>query len=52
MDIKTIIEVDEERRKLDEFMFEMLKRIAEEFPQIKKEFRQLVKEKNIEEMFK
>jgi hypothetical protein len=33
------------RRKFDEFIFEMLKRIAEKFPQIKKEFRQLVKEK-------
>jgi len=52
LDAKALIEMDENRKRLDEFMFEMLQRIADKFPQIKKEFKQLVKEKNIEEMFK
>jgi len=51
LDLKTVIELDETRRKLDEFMLEMLKRIAEKYPSIKKDFKQLVKEKGLEELF-
>ncbi len=36
LDLKSIIELDEKRKKLDEFMFEMLKRIAEKYPVLKK----------------
>jgi integrase/ribosomal protein L40E len=52
LDLKAVIELDETRRKLDEFMLEMLKRIAEKYPSIKKDFRELVKEKNLEDLFK
>ncbi|MFH8108117.1 MAG: hypothetical protein QXJ25_03780, partial [Candidatus Aenigmatarchaeota archaeon] len=52
LDLKSVIEIDETRRKLDEFMFEMLKRIAEKYPSIKKEFKELIKEKGIENFFK
>jgi len=52
LDLKTVTEICETRKKLDEFMFEMLKRIAEKYPEIKKDFKQLVKEKGIEDLFK
>jgi integrase/ribosomal protein L40E len=52
LDLKSVIELDETRRKLDEFMLEMLKRIAEKYPSIKKDFRELVKEKGLENLFK
>jgi integrase len=52
LDFKTVIELDETRRKLDEFMLEMLKRIAEKYPSIKKDFKELVKEKRLEDIFK
>jgi hypothetical protein len=32
-------------------MLEMLKRIAEKYPSIKKDFKELVKEKGLEELF-
>jgi ribosomal protein L40E len=51
LDLKTVIELDETRRKLDEFMLEMLKRIAEKYPSIKKDFRELIKEKGLEDLF-
>jgi len=51
LDLKSVIELDETRRKLDEFMFEMLKRIAEKYPSIKRDFKQLVKEKGLEHLF-
>jgi len=51
LDLKVVIELDETRRKLDEFMLEMLKRIAEKYPSIKKDFKELVKEKGLEELF-
>lgn len=51
LDLKSVIELDETRRKLDEFMFEMLKRIAEKYPSIKRDFKQLVKEKGLEDIF-
>jgi site-specific recombinase XerD/ribosomal protein L40E len=51
LDTKTMLEIDENRRKLDEFMFEMFKRMSEKYPRIKRDFKQLVKEKNLEEIF-
>jgi ribosomal protein L40E len=51
LDTKTVVKVDKNRRKLDEFVFEMLKRMSEKYPRIKRDFKQLVKEKNLEEIF-
>ncbi|MEM2661612.1 MAG: hypothetical protein QXS74_09865 [Nitrososphaeria archaeon] len=51
LDTKSIMEIDENRRKLDEFMFEMFKRMAKKYPEIKRDFKQLVKEKNLEDIF-
>jgi ribosomal protein L40E len=50
LDAKAVVEIDERRRKLDEFMFEMLKRIAIKYPKIKKDFKKLVKETGIENL--
>jgi ribosomal protein L40E len=51
LDLKTALMYDEIRRSFDEFIFEMLKRLAEKDPKIKKEFVQLIKEKGIENIF-
>jgi 2-hydroxy-3-keto-5-methylthiopentenyl-1-phosphate phosphatase len=51
LDLKTALMYDEIRRNFDEFIFEMLKRLAERDPLIKKEFMQLIKEKRIENLF-
>jgi integrase/ribosomal protein L40E len=51
LDLKTALMYDETRRSFDEFIFEMLKRLAEKDPKIKKEFVQLIKEKGIENIF-
>jgi integrase/ribosomal protein L40E len=48
LDTKTVVEVDENRRKLDEFIFEALKIAVGSNPKLKKQFVKLVKEKGIE----
>ena len=52
LDIKTMLEIDENRKKLDEFMFEALKIAAEANLKLKKQFVKLIKEKGIENYLK
>jgi len=52
LDIETTMKLEENRRKYEDFVFELLKRLAEKDPKVKEEFIALAKEKNIEEMFK
>jgi len=51
LDTTAMIEIDETRRKIDEFMFEMFRILATKYPTIKKDLRKLVKEKNLEYIF-
>jgi len=51
LDIETTMKLEENRKKYEDFVFELLKRLAEKDPKVKKEFVELAKEKNIEEMF-
>ncbi|MEM5802945.1 MAG: tyrosine-type recombinase/integrase, partial [Candidatus Aenigmatarchaeota archaeon] len=52
LDAKAVIELDEIRRRFDEFLFEALKIVAESNPKIKKQFTKLIKEKGIENYLK
>jgi hypothetical protein len=47
-----MIEIDENRKKLDEFIFEALKITAEANPKLKKQFVKLIKGKGIENYLK
>ncbi|MCM8803335.1 MAG: zinc ribbon domain-containing protein [Candidatus Omnitrophica bacterium] len=52
LDIETVAKLEENRKKYENFMFELLKRLAEKDPKVKKEFVSLAKEKNMEYLFK
>lgn len=52
LDMKTAIQIDVKREKIDELLFEFLSAVSEEFPQIKQKFRTIVKDKKMEELFK
>jgi len=52
LDAKTMVEIDEIRRKFDEFLFEALKSVTETDPKMKKKFVKLAKEKGIENYLK
>jgi hypothetical protein len=47
-----MIEIDENRKRFDEFIFEALKIAAEANPKLKKQFVKLIKEKGIENYLK
>ncbi|MCM8803282.1 MAG: zinc ribbon domain-containing protein, partial [Candidatus Omnitrophica bacterium] len=52
LDIETMMKLEENRKKYEDFVFELLKRLAEKDPKVKEEFVSLAKEKNMEDFFK